>query len=61
MQTNEHAGQVRHGPRRGHVEQAHTAKREVPDTRAERRDAEGSSRQAPRPPARKPRQYGAGF
>ena len=61
MQTNEHAGQVKHGPRRGHAKQARTALRETPETRAERRDAEGSSRHAARPPARTPRQYGAGF
>ena len=61
MQTNEFVGQIKHAPRRRPVKQAHTARRETPESPAEQRDTEASGRHVARPPARKPRRYGAGF
>ncbi len=63
MQTNEHVGQVKYGPRRGRVKQAHTAMREAPEAQAQAQglSAGESNPRAPRPPTRKPQLYGAGF
>ena len=61
MQVNEFVGQVQQGPPPPHVEQAVAATLGTPEPRAERPDANPSRRQAPRPLARKPVRFGAGF
>jgi uncharacterized protein (DUF2267 family) len=61
MQTNELVGQVQHGPRLPHVDQALDATRATLENQAERMSAEESRRPSTRPPARKPSRYGAGF